>query len=691
MRPGRRARVLAAATAAGLAIALAGSAVAGPLPPLHVPPAPPADLPPGSAETPGRNELVSTPQQDLGAFSATTGSTVQEVHGPPTISASGRYVVFVQTAGRQGNQVVIRDRRTDTTTVLDGPDGNGPLRHPTISGDGRWIAYTRSTDGPGPTEVVVVDREQGREVALPSLPREYFFPDQPALSFDGQFVAVRARGTETTEVLVLDRSSGSWEVVSVDVNGRPIGARLGDAAQPAISGDGRIVAFTAGSARIQFVEGVKPTDTRQVYVRDRGVGRTILASVAANGQAANGPSLTPAISRDASVVAFASAASDLVPDTGQAEAHVYAWSAVTGQVELISRSTDGGPGNDSSAFPAVTADGSAVAFSSLATNLVPGDTTGGVATIGSTSAALVSRSSIVIAGDIFVRSRATARTSRISVARGNDVEANGQSFFPSISGTGRYVAFTSLATNLVSGDRNDEVPDVFVRERPPRIAAAPNPLDFGAVLPVSLGVTREATIRSTGVTPARIGDITIGGRDAGDFVVAANPCSGQTLAPGTTCAVEVLFIGLANGDRVGTLRIASDAGDPLTIRLTGSVGRARLELDPKVGPPGTVVIATGSGFPAFAPVDLRWSAGITADPLVPVVADEFGSFVAQVLVLPRDREGARNLRATATAPGVTLEPATARFTVTRPTMVPPTSGLVQVFAATPGEPIILRR
>jgi hypothetical protein len=76
---------------------------------------------------------------------------------------------------------------------------------------------------------------------------------------------------------------------------------------------------------------------------------------------------------------------------------------------------------------------------------------------------------------------------------------------------------------------------------------------------------------------------------------------------------------------------------------------------------------------------------------VPVVADEFGSFVAQVLVLPRDREGARNLRATATAPGVTLEPATARFTVTRPTMVPPTSGLVRVFAATPGEPIILRR
>lgn len=691
VRPGRRARVLAAAAAAGLAIVLAGSAIAGPLPASRGEPAAPAALPPGSVETPGRNELVSTPQRDFGALSATTGSTIDEVHAPPTISANGRYVVFVQTPNEGGNQVAVRDRRSDTTTVIDGPDDNGPLRHPTISGDGRWIAYTRSIDGPNPTEVVLVEREREREVALPRLPGRYFFPDQPALSFDGQVLAVRARGTETTEILVLDRATGEWQVVSVDVNGDPIGSRLGDAAQPAISGDGRIVAFTAGSARIQFVEGVKPTDTRQVYVRDRRAGRTVLASVAQNGQAADGTSLTPAISRDGGLVAFASGASDLVPGGEQAEAQVYAWSAVTRQVELVSRSTDGQPGNDTSAFPAVTADGASVAFSSLATNLVPGDTTSGVTSLGSTSAALAVRSSIVVAGDIFVRSRATARTSRISVARGNEVEANGHSFFPSISGTGRYVAFTSLATNLITNDRNETTPDVFVRERPPRVTAAPNPLDFGSTLLGSLGVTREATIRSTGVTPARIGEITIGGRDGADFVVSSNPCTGQTLAPGATCAVQVLFIGLANGDRVGTLRIASDAGDPLALRLTGTVGRPRLQVEPELGPPGTVVIATGSGFPAFAPVTLSWSVGITADPLVPVVADENGSFVTQVLVLPRDREGDRRLRATVSVPGLALDPVTDRFLVTRPTVVPPTSGLIQVFAAAPGEPIILRR
>lgn len=691
VRPGRRARLLAAASAAGLVLVLTGSAVAGPLPPLPVAPEPPAALPPGSVETPGRNELVSTPQRDFGALSATTGSTITEVFAPPTISANGRYVVFVQTPGRDGNQVVLRDRRSETTTVIDGPNGNGPLRHPTISGDGRWVAYTRSIDGPNPTEVVLVERETGSEIDLPDLPRGYFFPDQPALSRDGRFVAVRATGSETEEILVLDRSTATWEVVSVDVNGRPTGSRDAESAHPAISADGRFVAFTAASPRVQFVADVKPTDQRQVFLRDRSAGRTVLVSRTAGGQASSGPSLTPAISADGSLVAFASAATDLVPGPEQGEAQVYAWSAATGQVELVSRSFEGEPGNDTSAFPAVTADGRSVAFSSLATNLVPGDTTSGIATTGSTSAALVARASIVVAGDIFVRDRTAERTSRVSVARGNDTEANGHSFFPSISGTGRYVAFTSLATNLVATDRNDASPDVYVRDRPPRVAAAPNPLDFGSSLLGSFGVTREATIRSTGVSPARIGDITIGGRDAGDFVVAANPCSGQTLAPGTACVVQVLFIGTANGDRVGTLRIANDAGDPVTLRLTGTVGRPRLEVDPERGPPGTVVIATGSGFPAFAPITLRWSIGITADPLVPVVTDENGNFVTQVLVLPRDREGDRRLRATATVPGLALDPVADRFLVTRPTMVPPTSGLIQVFAATPGQPIILRR
>jgi hypothetical protein len=129
----------------------------------------------------------------------------------------------------------------------------------------------------------------------------------------------------------------------------------------------------------------------------------------------------------------------------------------------------------------------------------------------------------------------------------------------------------------------------------------------------------------------------------------------------------------------------------VVLRLVGAVGIPKLTVEPKSGPPGLVVIATGVGFPPNAPVTLTWSAGITATPLVPVVSDAAGGFIAQVLILPRDRVGQRSLRAVASVPGLKIDPATARFLVVQSTSQPPISGLVQVFAATPGDPIILRR
>ena len=156
-------------------------------------------------------------------------------------------------------------------------------------------------------------------------------------------------------------------------------------------------------------------------------------------------------------------------------------------VELVSRSSDGTPGGDASAFPAVTADGGSVAFASLATNLVPGDTTGGLVTGGRTSVAFIARSQIYVAGDIFVRDRSAGRTTRVSVARGNDAEANGYSMFPSISSTGQYVAFTSLATNLVGAGPQ--------RRRARRLRPDPPPADRGRAEPGRLRVGRPRLAR----------------------------------------------------------------------------------------------------------------------------------------------------------------------------------------------------
>ena len=685
-RPGRQARPFALVAAAGLAVVVAGSALARPAPPMPAPPGPPAALPAGSVETPGRTELVSTPQVPGGAQGATPAAVPDDLFAAPTISANGRYVVFLQAADNpRGNQVMLRDRKSRTTTVLDASDANGSLLQPTISADGRWVAYVRPGDGA--TTVVLVEIATGKRTVVAQPPGRNRYPDQPALSRDGQFLAVRTQVGKGSEILVLDRTSAAWETISVDVNGRPTWLSGARAAQPAISWDGRFVVFTAVPSAAQLVLAPKPSNEfRQVYLRDRQAGATTMLSIGPAGTQGRGPSLTPAISGNGAVVAFASAADDLVADDGNQQIDVFAWSSSTGGVEIVSRSTAGAAGNAGSGYPALNGDGTQVAFASAATTLVPGDTTAGpVSTPG-----IAANYPFVIAGDVFVRDRAAARTSRVSVGDDNASEANGFSTYPSISSSGRFVAFTSAADNLVASEANN-ANDVFVRDRPPRVEAAPDPIDFGSAPLGSLGTTRPATIRSTGIAPARIGVISIGGANEKDFVLATNPCSDRTLPPGATCEVQVLFIGTARGDRTATLQIANDAGDPVVLRLVGTVGIPKLTVKPESGPPGLVVIATGAGFPPNAPIALRWSVGITATALGPVVSDVTGAFTTQVLILPRDRVGRRNLRAVASVPGLEVDPVSARFLVVQSTAEPPTSGLVQVFAATPGEPIILRR
>lgn len=685
-RPGRQVRPFAFVAAAGLAAVVAGSALAGAAPSAPAGPVRPAVLPAGSVETPGVTELVSTPQVPDGALGATPAAPLNEIFAAPTISSDGQLVVFLQLAeGGRRNQVMLRDRTAQTTTLLGTSDANGLLRHPTISADGRWVAYVKPEDGP--TTVVLVEVATGARTVVPQPPGRNRNPDQPALSRDGRFVAIRTVVLKGSEILLLDRASGSWETISVDVNGRPTALSAALAAQPAISGDGQFVAFTAVASSAQLVVTPKPSNAhRQVFLRDRRTATTTLLSVGPTGTQGGGSSLTPAISLNGALVAFASAADDLVADDVNRQIDVFAWSSSTGGVEIVSRSTAGAAGNAASGHPAVNGDGTQVAFASAATTLVPGDTTAGPVT----TPGIAANNPYAIAGDIFVRHRGASRTARVSVGRDNASEANGPSTYPSISSTGRYVAFTSAADNLVATEAN-KARDVFVRDRPPRVEAGPNPIDFGSAPLGSLGTTRAATIRSTGIAPARIGAITIGGANMTDFVLATNPCSDRTLPPGATCEFQVLFIGTAKGDRTATLLIASDAGSPVVLRLVGAVGIPKLTVNPKSGPPGLVVIAAGSGFPPNAPIALRWSIGITATPLAPVVSDATGAFTAQVLILPRDRVGKRSLRAVASVPGLKLDPVVATFLVVPSTAGPPISGLVQVFAATPGDPIILRR
>ncbi len=169
--------------------------------------------------------------------------------------------------------------------------------------------------------------------------------------------------------------------------------------------------------------------------------RTMLASAAPFGSP-NGASADPSLSFDGRFVAFDSGATNLVATSGAGPLrNVFVNDTLLGRVTLVSAPPGGGASDGPSAFPSFAGVNGSIAFVSAADNLVVGDTNR--------------------VADIFVRDP-SGNITRVSVASDGS-QANGASRQPSISADGRFVAFTSSATNLVVGDTNAK-DDVFVHD-----------------------------------------------------------------------------------------------------------------------------------------------------------------------------------------------------------------------------------
>lgn len=210
-----------------------------------------------------------------------------------------------------------------------------------------------------------------------------------------------------------------------------------------ISADGRSVAF------VSFADNLVPGDTnelRDVFVRDLRTGTTSRVNVSSTGEQANNDTtdLRISISWDGRYVAFVSLASNLVPGDTNGDWDVFVRDRLSGTTSRVSVSSSGTQGNVGSfGGVSISLDGRFVAFQSAASNLVPGDVAG--------------------TEDIFVRDRFASTTTRVSLSSTGGT-ADNLSFDPVISGDGRFVAFNSQATNLVPDDTNGAT-DVFVRDR----------------------------------------------------------------------------------------------------------------------------------------------------------------------------------------------------------------------------------
>jgi hypothetical protein len=362
------------------------------------------------------------------------------------VSAQALVVAAATPASAQG----ITER---VSIGLGGAQGNSESFGATISANARYVAFQSKASNlvPGDTngqrDVFVRDRQAGTTERV-SVGIAGTQADSgsyvAAISADGRFVAFVSNADNLVpddtnlqnDIFVRDRQAGTTERVNVGLNGDQANSTSD---YPGISANGRFVAFT--SLADNLVSGDNNGDY-DVFVRDRQAGTTQRVNVGVGGVQTYQGGAGAAISANGRFVAFNSTGALVSGDTnGVSDVFLHDQKAET--TRRMSRASGGQQGNGHSYNAAVSATARFIAFASEASNLVQGDNNGKV--------------------DIFVRDRQTSITTRVSLGW-NGSQANGRSLYTAISEDGRFVAFTSLATNLVSRDTN-RVDDVFLRDR----------------------------------------------------------------------------------------------------------------------------------------------------------------------------------------------------------------------------------
>ncbi len=256
----------------------------------------------------------------------------------PSLSADGRYVVFESasfnlvpgdTNGRW--DIFVHDRQTGTTERVSvdsqGNEGNSDCFYSDISADGRYVAFSSYSTNliPGDT--------------------------------NGAF-----------DIFVHDRQTGNTERVSLSSQGVPGNET---STKPKISGDGRVVAFLSSASNL--VAG-DTNAVRDVFVHDRTTGLTERVNLSTQGVQANNGCSYHNLSADARTVSFDSTADNLVPGDTNGEDDVFVHDRVTDVTQRVSVDSFGAQGNDQSVVHNMSSDGRFVAFKTWATNLAPDDT-----------------------------------------------------------------------------------------------------------------------------------------------------------------------------------------------------------------------------------------------------------------------------------------------------------------------------
>ena len=415
---------------------------------------------------PASGALAFAPGTTMRVSTDSSGSQGNWSSTDPSISSDGRYVAFMSSSPNLvpadingSTDIFVKDTLTGTTTRVStdssGLEGNGYSYSPSISADGRYVAFNTNSSNlvPGDTngqfDVFVKDTLTGTttRVSTDSSGSQGIGSTDGynSISSDGRYVAFVSNSSNLVDgdtngdydVFVKDTLTGTTTRVSTDSSGSQGNWSSRD---PSISSDGRYVAFTSDS--LNLVAG----DTNgepDIFVKDTLTGTTRRVSTDSSGLHSNGYSMTPSISSDGRYVAFHSLASNLVAGDTNGRTDVFVKDTLTGTTTRVSTDSLGLQANTGAGGCWISPDGRYVAFSSLSSNLVAGDTNGNA--------------------DVFVKDTLTGTTTRVSTDSSGSQGNGDMTGLLSISSGGRHVAFTSFASNLVAGDTNGE-PDIFVKD-----------------------------------------------------------------------------------------------------------------------------------------------------------------------------------------------------------------------------------
>jgi Tol biopolymer transport system component len=406
----------------------------------------------------------------------------------------------------------------------------------------------------------------------------------PSLSADGRLVAFASDADNlaspqlsgTRDVFVRDLGVGTTTLVS---RAGPPAAVPGDSIsfEPSISADGGRVAFTSEASNLSDLDGIYA----DVFVRDLRAGTTALASRADGpaGSGADGVSNQPAISADGRHVAFVSDADGLAPGAVPGVASVFVRDLALGTTTLASRAPNGDGADGGSSAPSISRDGRLVAFLSTAENLSSEDTA---------------------AQDVFVRDLVAGTTTLVSRATGaTGAPAGGLSLSPSISADGTRVAFATSSLNLSDEDADVAV-DVFVRD----LAAATTTLasradgptgapgDAGSGEPALSADGRHVAFRSTasnlsGADLDPIGDVFVRDLVAGTTTLVSR-VAGPTGAAAAAASTEPAVSG---DGRYAAFASGADNLSEVDLNAVANVFRRDVLGPPGPSPPPAAAIA----------------------------------------------------------------------------------------------------